>query len=694
MTQVEPALRELAEAYGIAVAYVGNDGVRREVSRATVIAALAAFEVYVDSTDDIANAFDARRARDRDNPLPACIVVREGEPRRIAAPAGSDALLELEDGTALTLNRARDDSLVVEVPPTVPCGYHTLTLRTSEGSITSSLIVVPRFLGMPAGVGSRREWGFAVQIYSVRSQDSWAIGDFADLAAIAEWSAALGAGYVLTNPLHAAEPTPPMSPSPYSPTSRRFLNPIYIRPESLDEYVAAPTELRAQIDRLRTDLLAGIGDADTIDRDAVWTAKSRALRLLFANRTRDGIDTPDPDLEEFATWCAIVEVCGHDSTGWPTGLHDACANAVDDFARTHRGLIDFYRWLQNVAARQLAAAQSTAREAGMRVGIVTDLAVGVGTASAEVWADPMTYAAGVTIGAPGDAYNSLGQGWGLAAWRPDRLEQTAYRPFRNLVRAMLRGCGGIRIDHIMGLFRLWWIPPGGAPNEGTYVSYDQDAMVGVLMLEAQRADALIVGEDLGTVEVWVRDYLADRGILGTSVLWFENVDGAPLPPERYREYCMASVTTHDLAPTGGYLKGAHIAVRDQLGLLARPATEEYADLDVVLQGWRDDLRARGLLTSDDPPNADDGEQKILALHRYLVASPSRVLCAALGDAVGDLRLQNQPGTSDEYPNWRVPLTDADEQPVRVEDLRVSARAARLAAVLQAAQDQADSSSSR
>ncbi|MFV0533660.1 MAG: 4-alpha-glucanotransferase [Cumulibacter sp.] len=693
MTQVEPALRELAEAYGIAVTYVGNDGVRREVPRATVIAALAAFEVYADSVDDIAKALDAHHAGARNNSRPACIVMREGEPGRVAAIAGADALLVLEDGTTLTLDRARDDSLVVDVPPTVPCGYHTLTLTTPVDSATSSLIVVPRFLGMPDGVGGRRVWGFAVQIYSVHSRDSWAIGDFADLAAIAEWSAALGAGYILTNPLHAAEPTPPMSPSPYSPTSRRFLNPIYIRPETLDEYVEAPAELRAQIDRLRTDLLAGIADIDTIDRDAVWTAKSRALKLLFAHRTHDGIETPDPDLEEFATWCAIVEVCGRDSAGWPEYLHDAGSSGVNDFARTHREMIDFYRWLQSAASRQLAAAQSTARDAGMRVGVVTDLAVGVGTASAEVWTDPMTYAAGVTIGAPGDAYNSLGQGWGLAAWRPDRLKQAAYRPFRSLVRAMLRGCGGIRIDHIMGLFRLWWIPPGGAPNEGTYVSYDHDAMVGILMLEAQRADALIIGEDLGTVEGWVRDYLADRGILGTSVLWFENADGAPLPPDRYREYCMASVTTHDLAPTGGYLQGAHIAVRDQLGLLARPAAEEYADLEVTLQGWNDDLRARGLL-SDDLPTADYREEQILALHRYLVASPSLVLCAALGDAVGDLRLQNQPGTSDEYPNWRVPLTDADGRPVRVEDLRRSARAARLASVLRTAHDQADSSSSR
>ena len=190
-----------------------------------------------------------------------------------------------------------------------------------------------------------------------------------------------------------------------------------------------------------------------------------------------------------------------------------------------------------------------------------------------------TYAAGVYVGAPPDPYNQNGQDWTQPPWRPDRLAETAYEPFRKVVQAALRSAGGLRVDHVIGLFRLWWIPRGSGPTEGTYVRYDHEALIGILALEAVRADAVVVGEDLGTVEPWVRDYLAERGILGTSILWFEldhDGDGGPLPAERWRASCLASVTTHDLPPTAGYLAGDHVRLRDSLGLLTRPVEEELA----------------------------------------------------------------------------------------------------------------------
>jgi 4-alpha-glucanotransferase len=264
------------------------------------------------------------------------------------------------------------------------------------------------------------------------------------------------------------------------------------------------------------------------------------------------------------------------------------------------------------------------------------------------------------------------------------LEKQAYAPLRAMLNAVLRHAGGVRIDHIIGLFRLWWIPKGSRPTEGTYVRYDHEAMIGIVALEAQRAGAVVVGEDLGTVEPWVRDYLRERGLFGTSILWFEqDRDGAggPLPAERWREFCLSAVTTHDLPPTAGYLAGEHVRLRDELGLLTRPAEEELSADRAQQAAWLAELRRVGLL--DDVDSADVGEV-VVALHRYLGRTPSRLLALSLADAVGDRRTQNQPGTTDEYPNWRVPLTGPDGKQMLLEDVFADPRAARLAEVMKAA----------
>ena len=239
---------------------------------------------------------------------------------------------------------------------------------------------------------------------------------------------------------------------------------------------------------------------------------------------------------------------------------------------------------------------------------------------------------------------------------------------------MLRHAGGVRVDHIIGLFRLWWIPAGMTPDQGTYVRYDHEAMIGVLALEAQRAGAVVVGEDLGVVEPSARDFLRSRGILGTSILWFErDGQGRPLPAEQWRELCMASVTTHDLPPSAGYLAGDHVRLRDALGLLSRPVAEELAADIAERESWLAELRSRGLLAE-----GADIEETVRALHAYLTLTPSRLRCVALTDAVGDRRTQNQPGTHNEYPNWRVPLAGPDEKPLLLEDVLTSARAADIA----------------
>jgi 4-alpha-glucanotransferase len=313
----------------------------------------------------------------------------------------------------------------------------------------------------------------------------------------------------------------------------------------------------------------------------------------------------------------------------------------------------------------------------MALGTMHDLAVGVHPGGADAWRLRDVYASGITVGAPPDPYNQLGQNWEQPPLRPDRLAERGYAPFRDLLGAVLRHAGGIRVDHVIGLFRLWWVPEQTDPSEGAYVYYDHEAMVGILALEAQRAGAVVVGEDLGVVDPDARTYLASRGVFGTSILWFESDEtGGPLAAERWREACLASVTTHDLAPTAGYLAGEHVRLRSRLGLLPGSLEEELEADRHERERWLDELRLRGLLADDA-----DEEATVIALHRYLTQTPARLLAVALPDLVGDRRIQNQPGTRDEYPNWRVPLSGPDGRPLRLEDVLTSSRAERLAAAV-------------
>ncbi len=349
--------------------------------------------------------------------------------------------------------------------------------------------------------------------------------------------------------------------------------------------------------------------------------------------------------------------------------------------------VDFFCWLQWVLDEQLDRVQRLAVDAGMPVGVVHDLAVGVHPQGADTWALQQVMARGVTVGAPPDAFNQVGQDWSQPPWRPDRLAEAGYLPYRDMLRTVLRHCGGVRVDHVLGLFRLWWVPEGMPASAGTYVRFDHDALIGILALEALRAGALVVGEDLGTVEPWVRDYLAERGVLGTSILWFERDDqGRPRPPETWRELCLAAVTTHDLPPTAGYLAGEHLRIRDELGLLTRSIEEERRVDEADRASWLDLLVERGWLEAAEAAegaDADDADELAvsIALHRALAATPSRLRGVALTDMVGDRRAMNQPGTDEQYPNWRLPLAGGDGRPVLLEDLVGSTRAARLAAAV-------------
>ena len=704
------SLAALAERLGVATEYRDWSGRMVPVDDATVVAVLAALGIRAETDAERTAALTDCDVRYWSRALPPTIVTRSGAETafwvHVTHGAPAHVWVRLEDGGVRSGIRQADNfaspfslegRLVGEatfvLPADLPLGYHRLHLRSGAEEFATLLIVTPGWLGLPARMGARRAWGLAVQLYSLRSAGSWGLGDLVDLADLAVWAGSQhGADYVLVNPLHAAAPTTPMEPSPYLPTSRRFVNPIYLRVEAIPEF--AFLSARRSVRKLQEEL----ADKGPIDRDAVWAAKRKALERVYrvprsagrqlaftAFKQREGAA-----LEDFATWCAVAEKHGGDWREWPSGLRRPDSPAVAAFAARHEARIDFHRWMQWQLDDQLAEAQSQAVRTGMALGIMHDLAVGVHPTGADCWALQDVLALGVSAGAPPDEFNQLGQDWSQPPWRPDRLEELGYQPFRQLIQSVLRHAGGVRIDHIIGLFRLWWIPEGAPPTKGTYVRYDHDAMIGILALEAHRAGAVVVGEDLGTVEPWVRQYLRERGVLGTSILWFEldrdgDGDGGPLEAERWRELCLSSVTTHDLPPTPGYLAGEHVRLRDELGLLTRPAEEEMADDRAVQAAWLAELRRVGLLsgTGEEPGEEPGEENVILALYRYLGRTPSRLLALALTDAVGERRTQNQPGTTDEYPNWRVPLAGPDGTAMSLEEVFADPRAAALAEAMRA-----------
>jgi 4-alpha-glucanotransferase len=693
-----PALAELADRYGVSREYWDWQGRHVPVPVETVQALLGALEVDATSEESVRAAL-----RDLDEApwrrmLPPVTVGRAGHPLEV--------LGHVEHGEPLSVHVVTEqgdlvDAVQVEhhaeprqvgsrllgearfvLPADLPTGYHRL--RASSGAETGEglLILAPDRIALPDDLAPQ-VWGVMTQLYSVRSRGSWGVGDLGDLAAQARWAATLGAEFVLVNPLHAAEPVPPMEDSPYLPTSRRFLNPLYLRVTDVTELAELSPEQRAQIEALGA---GPFDDADgLIDRQASYAAKLTALDLIHtAPRCPERQAAYDEflarqgqQLRQFGIWCALAEHLA--GSEWPEELQDPDSAAVVTLAEQLADRVDFFCWLQWLCDGQLADAQAAAREAGMTIGLVTDLAVGVHPSGAEVWTLGPALASGLSVGAPPDAFNQRGQDWSQPPWRPDVLAELGYAPYREVLRAALHHAGGVRIDHVMGLFRLWCIPAGAEPSEGAYLRLDHEALVSILLLEAERAGAFVVGEDLGVVEPFVREYLASRGVLGTSILWFETDDGVPRPPETWRELCLATVTTHDLPPTAGYLAGEHVRLRAELGLLTRSVEEELAAATHEQAAFRALLRDRGLVSE----HADE-EELVAGLHTLLTRTPSRLLGVAITDLVGDRRTQNQPGTHREYPNWRVPLTGPDGTPLFVEDLVANQRAQRLAARMRSA----------
>ncbi len=643
-------LRRLADAHGVAWAY--RDGERRPVPVApeVVVRVLGLLEVDATTAADRRRELAAVTERARTAGLADTLALRAGDPAR---PLPGPGTLVAEDGA----HRAVTGALPADLPP----GWY----RLETGDREHTVVVAPRTLPT-----APTTWGWMLQLYALRSDRSWGIGDLGDLREFVRWTAEThGAGAVLLNPLHAPGPTHPVQPSPYTPSSRRFVNPLALRITDLDAYRHADAATRAEV-----DALAPAADSTRIDHDLVWAAKRSAVEALWRAEGR-----PEPPmsagLRDFATWCALAERHGGRWSRWPAALRDPGSAAVAGARRELAARVAFHGWLQHRCTEQLAAVRGAAHESGMALGVLHDLAVGVDPEGADAWALADVLAIGVTVGAPPDAFNPRGQGWGLPPWRPDRLAATGYAAYRDMLHSVLTHADGVRVDHVAGLWRLWWVPPGESPDRGTYVRYDADAMLAVLALEAGRAGAVVVGEDLGTVEPEVTDALAEREMLGCAVSWFVRDESAPgrplLAPARWPERAAASISTHDLPTAAGFLRGAHVEARAELGLLDDVVAERAgaAAERAELLGL---LRAEGLL---DGTRAEPDERAvILAMHRLLARTPCRLTLVSPYDVLAEPRQPNLPGTEDEYPNWRLPL------PVPLERLREDPRIAEVAAV--------------
>ena len=697
-------LRHLADLNGIATSFWDWHGQLHDVREESLIAVLDSLGVKLpdpltgQSVEDAIRATEDRRWLEV---VPACQVSRAGTAAEIPVhvPHGTNVSVSLfrEDGEIVPLSQldrwvpphtTADDRTIgraaFELPADTPLGYHRIEATLEDGTVhRAPLIVVPDYLNPSALAHNRRSWGIQAQLYSVCSKRSWGIGDAADLSDLLALGSQRGADFMLINPLHASFPRKPMENSPYLPVTRRWVNPIYVRPEHIVEYVRLSDGDRAHIQKLRERAAAPAPDG-LIDRDRVWENKLEALEIIFSctrathreAEFRHYVEVQGEALQSFAEWCAIAEAV--DVEDLPDDLSDPKGAGVAAFLAERGDRVEFWKWCQWVSRSQLAEAQQVAKTLGMGVGVMSDLAVGVHPHGSDTWANRDAFARGMSVGAPPDMYSQHGQNWSQPPWSPRGLAESGYEPLRAVVGAALATSGAVRIDHILGLFRLWWIPDGHEASDGTYVYYDHEAMVGVLMLEAARRDAVVIGEDLGTVEPWVREYLASRGILGTSVLWFEKEDsGWPIHADHYRRNVLATVNIHDLPPTAGYLEGVQTELRSELGLLIDDIEDVRARDREELREMMVRLHEYGLLAEDDT----DEQHIVEALYRYICRTPSQLLGVSLVDAVGDRRPQNLPGTSKEYPNWCVPLSRPDGEPILLDDLEDDDRFNHLFAVV-------------
>jgi 4-alpha-glucanotransferase len=692
-------IRRLGELYGIDPGYTDFWGKRRRVPGTTERALLQAMGAAVGSEREVADSLREAEARPWRRMLAPVRVLAPPEPLEITftlparlGGATVDWRLAQETGEVHEGRLVPDDLPVVAtaevegesyrrwripLPSYLPHGYHRLSMAArahfdARGSL--ELIMAPARCHGPGRTS--RLWGLTAQLYGVRSQRNWGMGDFTDLADLTGQAASLGASAIGVNPLHALFPADANHISPYSPSSRLFLNVFYLDPEAVPDF-AESSDARAMLgDAGFLSELDKARAAELVDYPAVWRLKLRVVELLFASFRTSHLAVSSERaeafrafrtemgeaLEQHAVFDALHEH-GLRTSGtwswhnWPEPLRHPGSPEVAAFAREHRDRVDFFAYLQWLADEQLGAAQARARAAGMPLGLYNDIAVAVNPASAMAWANPGVSLSGVSAGAPPDWFNPHGQNWVLAPLSPVGLREGAYATFAAALRHNMRHAGAVRIDHVMGLKRLFWIPEGASPAEGAYVRYPFTDLARIIALESERHRCLVIGEDLGTVPRGFRPAMQRAGLMSCRVLYFERAQGgAFVPPEAYPRQALVSVSTHDLPTIRGFWTYRDVKWRDLLrrfpdeDALRDARAERDRDRVLLLQA----LQRAGLLPAgidpDQPPD-EPSDELVLAVHRYLAETPGHLLMVQLEDALGEEEQPNLPGT-DEHPNWR------------------------------------------
>jgi 4-alpha-glucanotransferase len=608
--------------------------------------------------------------------MPATIVMRGDQGLRLRLKAGARTAIrweifpEANSSDAIAAGTAAAPAIAL--PANLPPGSYRL--KVVAESVGKERIEEALLLRAPGQAfqgptnGPRRLWALAVQLYGVRSQRNWGHGDFSDLIGLVELAAALGAAGVALNPLHALFDDRAEAASPYSPNSRLFLNPLYIDVDAIPEF---PGLAVAGLERE----VAELSQRELVDYAGVARAKTRALALAYEEfRGADAARRAafesfrrerGPVLARFAAFEFLRRRFGTPWPQWPPQWRNPTEGALAALRDRDGEAIAYFEFVQWVADRQLAACRRRVKDLALPIGLYLDIAVGVQPDGFDAWSDQDSVMSGLAVGAPPDLYNTAGQNWGLAAFNPVALERRQFEPFRQMLRASMRNAGAVRLDHVLGLKRLFLIPDGMAAGQGVYVRFPFEALLAVAAQESVRERCIVIGEDLGTVPEDFRETLSDWGIWSYQVMLFERApDGSFLPPESYRENALVTFSTHDLATFAGWHSAHDLVVKRTLGMDPGETDEERASAQAEL---RNALRAGGETDTGFP-----------AVAGFLARTPARLLVIAVEDALGVRDQANVPATIDQHPNWRRRL------PVRLEDLPLQSGLTAVAAVMTAA----------
>ncbi|HEX4682554.1 MAG TPA: 4-alpha-glucanotransferase [Gemmatimonadaceae bacterium] len=697
------ALRELADRVGIIPEYLDQTGQETRVTsddtRRTFLDAMgidagsdAAAQRSLDAliSDERKSLVDPVRVVERDDPRARCIEVHAPATRGSSGPWRME--ITQENGERhVSEGPWRGDATLELNLPDLRLGYHRLRLSMGAGgdewSTEQSLIVVPPRCVVPDEMlDGGNAFGLIANLYTIRSSTNWGIGDFSDLRRLAAWAAENGADFVGVNPLHALMNHGDLV-SPYSPVSRLFRNPIYIDPSRLPEVrenaelrerVESP-ELEAQRDALR--------ETPHVRYEQVMATKGLVLdaaHKLFLARGRGTdrareyeryVSQSEPALTRFAMWMTFAEEHGPDWRSWPAELRDAHGAGAAAAADRHRDRVDYHRWLQFEADRQLGDACTAARDGGMRLGLYQDLAIGTSSSGADAWAFPDLFIQRASIGAPPDPYSASGQNWGLPPIDPRALRRNCYRYFIDLVRSGFRNAGALRIDHVMGLFRLFWIPEGRCGSEGAYVRYPSSDLLGIVALESVRNHGIVVGEDLGTVPHDVPPALNKWGVLSSKVLYFERGwHGSFKPADSYPRLALATANTHDVATIAGFWQGRDIEVRREVGLIENDhdAGRAHGDRDVDRRELLNRLAEEHVLPRSEV--APTSVELRAAVHGFLCRTPAQLVGLALDDLAGETEPVNVPGVGpDRFPSWTRKMRDPLEVIMTSDETQIALR---------------------